>query len=190
MGFAGMVPGLFVIGAALSSYRVPQRLPEQSGRLITLLAVFVVLSVACYGLLQAGGPAFGGLVLVLALPMSFAYMTGLLLLLRTPLGRPLAAALAPFGRMALTNYLMQTVLFVLAGHALGLADSSAWGTALALTAVILVCQMLLSAWWLRTFRYGPLEWVWRCATWGRRVPFRRSAPPASAGGEPLGLRRQ
>lgn len=186
VGFAGMVPGLFVIGSALSSYGIPQRLPQQTHRLLVLLAAFVALSVACVWLLQVGGPAFGGMVLVLALPMSFAYMTGFLLVLRTPLGAPLTAALAPFGRMALTNYLMQTVVFVVAGRALGLEDSSAWGTALALTAAILMFQIALSAWWLRTFRYGPLEWLWRCATWGQRVPFHRSDRHAPAAAEPGG----
>lgn len=56
--------------------------------------------------------------------MSRAYMTGFLLLLHTPLGGALGALFAPLGRMALTNYLMATVLFVTVGRAIGLEGSA------------------------------------------------------------------
>lgn len=162
------VPPLFVIGLGLAYAGVPRTLPGRTGLLAALTAGFAAVA----ALLWAVG---GKGTVPLPLAMSAAYTTGLLLLLRTPLGRPVSAVLAPMGRMALTNYLSATVLFVTLGHLLGLPDSTRWGRLVALWAGILLLQAVLSPLWLRVYRYGPLEWVWRCATWARRVPLRREA---------------
>jgi uncharacterized protein len=87
-----------------------------------------------------------------------------------------AALLRPFafaGRMPLSNYLLQTLMgsFVFYGWGLGF-----WGRATPLvevllpTALFLVVQLPLSAWWLSRFRYGPVEYVWRRLTYGRLGP--------------------
>ncbi|MFD0485826.1 DUF418 domain-containing protein [Saccharopolyspora spinosporotrichia] len=104
--------------------------------------------------------------------MAVAYATGLLLVLRTPVGRRLAPTLEALGRMALTNYITATLLIVSFGAALGLEGSTAWPTMLGFAAAILVVQALWSRWWLARFRYGPLEWAWRCVTWWRRFDLR------------------
>lgn len=178
------VPGLFVIGLAMARYDVPRTLPGRTGLLAGLTAGLAAAALAAYHFSDVGGDDPGKLAVVLPLLMSAGYATGLLLLLRTPLGRPLSALLAPLGRMALTNYLTATVLFVTLGHLLGLPDSTRWGSAVALAVGILVLQAVWSPLWLRWHRYGPLEWVWRCATWGRRFPLRRSdsRQEATAGG--------
>lgn len=89
-------------------------------------------------------------------------------------------ALAPAGRMALTNYLAQSVIGTLLfyGYGLGL-----WGgvpRSVQVLGVVLVfaLQLLASRWWLARFRYGPLEWAWRAFTYWQRPPMRRL--PASA----------
>ena len=93
---------------------------------------------------------------------------------RRPDGR-LTRGLAAVGRTAFTNYLLQTVLAtsVFYGHGLGLFGQvsrvEAFGVVLAIWAV----QVPLSVVWLRRFRYGPVEWVWRWLTYGRREPLRR-----------------
>lgn len=71
--------------------------------------------------------------------------------------------------MALTNYLTATVLVLLAARLCG-CSPEAWSSArvAATSAGILAVQWLWSVLWLRTHRYGPLEWLWRWATWGRR----------------------
>jgi uncharacterized protein len=82
--------------------------------------------------------------------------------------------LAWAGRMALTNYIVQLLFLelVLGRHGLGLALHTAWIPlfAIAFTAF----HVLSSRLWLRYFRYGPLEWVWRMVTYMRREPMRRS----------------
>ena len=174
VGGVAQVPGLFLIGSALATYRVPEQLPGRAGLLGRLFSLFALVSLVGWWLspLSAGGPAIGKLGPFLPLVMSCAYMTGLLLLLHTPLRGPLAAVFAPLGRMALTNYLLATVAFVVAGRAIGLEGSARWGAAVALGLSILGVQAVLSPLWLRGFRYGPMEWLWRCATWWRWVPIR------------------
>jgi uncharacterized protein len=87
----------------------------------------------------------------------------------------LTARLAAVGRMAFSNYLMQTVLCtaLFDGWGLGLfARLSRWQLAGVVAAVWLL-QLALSPAWLRRFRFGPMEWLWRSLTYGRWQPFRR-----------------
>jgi uncharacterized protein len=78
--------------------------------------------------------------------------------------------LAAVGRMALSNYLMQTLvfLFVLYGFGLGALPIAGAGFCVALTVVAFALQIGISRWWLARFRYGPMEWGWRYLTYGRR----------------------
>ncbi len=109
------------------------------------------------------------------------YMAALTLALRQPWGRWLGL-LAPLGRMALTNYIAQSLLCTLIFYGYGLAFfgriNSAAGLALAL--LIWLAQIPLSALWLRYFRFGPLEWLWRSLTYGEAQPMRRVAPDVLA----------
>lgn len=185
--FAGglaVVPGLLLLGFALSAYGLPRTLPQRPRQLAALFVGFVGLSVL---ITWAGGRVGYSQGLTAGVPrallptvMSCAYMTGFLLLLHTPLGGALGALFAPLGRMALTNYLMATVLFVTVGRAIGLEGSAAWGPAIGLSAGILTLQAIVSPLWLRVFRYGPQEWIWRCATWAEVVPIRKEQPRGDA----------
>lgn len=82
---------------------------------------------------------------------------------------PLAAA----GRMALSAYLLQSLLALLAFRSFGLYDrlgaTEALGVVAGIWAVVLAVSML----WMSRFRFGPAEWVWRTVTYGRRQPLRR-----------------
>ena len=88
--------------------------------------------------------------------------------------------LAPFawaGRMALTNYLMQSLVigFVLFGVGPGLALAGKIGTTaiLGIVCAFYVLQVLFSRWWLSHFQYGPAEWLWRVLTYGN-LPGRKT----------------
>ncbi|WP_344679143.1 DUF418 domain-containing protein [Saccharopolyspora taberi] len=171
-GGIAVIPGLMLIGFGLAG--LPAVLHRHTA---SVAAVFVLsLGLSVVGLLwQEQDPLSAGFTTssaVAGLCMATTYLTGFLLLLRTPAERPLSAVLEPLGRMALTNYVTATLLFVPLGHLLGLHRSTAWGAVLALAAGILLVQVLWSRWWLRRFRYGPLEWVWRCFTWWKIVPLR------------------
>jgi uncharacterized protein len=87
--------------------------------------------------------------------------------------RPLAW-LAPVGRMALTNYLLQTVICVFIFYGYGFGQFGRFGaTKATLTAfAIFLFQVLSSALWLKYFAYGPMEWIWRQLTYRRRLSLR------------------
>ncbi|MGH8084648.1 MAG: DUF418 domain-containing protein [Lysobacter sp.] len=108
-------------------------------------------------------------------PMALAYIAIVVLALQH--GATWLRALAPAGRMALTNYLAQSVIgtLVFYGYGLGLWGQvpRAWQV-LGVVAVF-VLQVLASRWWLARFRYGPLEWLWRAFTYWQVPPLRRSA---------------
>jgi uncharacterized protein len=83
---------------------------------------------------------------------------------------------APVGRMALTNYLMQSVICVVLSYGFGFG---LWWrvnvtTAFAIAAAIVLTQLVTSAVWLRWFQSGPAEWAWRRLTYRRPLPIRRS----------------
>lgn len=88
--------------------------------------------------------------------------------------RLLAALLAPVGRMAMTNYLLQTVICVTLfyGYGFGLFGRfGAVGSTL-IGSAIFASQIAVSGIWLRFFRFGPMEWIWRQLTYGRRLSLR------------------
>lgn len=86
-------------------------------------------------------------------------------------GRRLVGAFAPVGRMALTNYLMHSLICVTLSYGFGFGMW--WRTgpakAMAIAAIIIAVQIPLSAWWLSRFRFGPVEWGWRRLTYGHPI---------------------
>jgi uncharacterized protein len=101
------------------------------------------------------------------------------------LSRPAGAVmhrLAAVGRMALTNYLLQTILGVLVFYGTGLGLFGEVGRAAQWLFVLAVWafELWLSRWWLERFRFGPFEWLWRTMTYLRPQPMRRPTPPAAA----------
>ena len=97
-----------------------------------------------------------------------------LLALRPPWGRRLAV-LAPVGQMALTNYLLESLIATMIFYGYGLAlfgqVGAAWG--IVLTVVIYLLLIPFSHWWMRRFLYGPAEWLWRSMTYWKWQPIRR-----------------
>ena len=87
----------------------------------------------------------------------------------------LRARLAAVGRMAFTNYLMQTVICttIFYGHGFGLYGTVDRLTQLGIVAAVFAFQLIASPWWLERYRMGPLEWVWRALTYMRLPPLRR-----------------
>jgi uncharacterized membrane protein YeiB len=174
VGGFGVLPGLFVLGFALAQAGFTDRLPRLGAATGVVAAGCAVFAVVAYLVVVSGaggelvGRWFG---LLFSLSMAGTYAAVFLLLLRTPAGPALSAVFAPLGRLALTNYLSATVLFVTFGAVLGLRGSDRWGTAALLGAAILVVQAVWSPLWLRRFRYGPLEWSWRVVTYWRRIPI-------------------
>jgi uncharacterized protein len=113
------------------------------------------------------------------------YVSGFTLLFQRPTWQRLLSVLAPVGRMALTNYLSQTVISLLLfyGYGLGLIGTLGLKALLTIPLGIFVLQIGVSHLWLARFQFGPAEWVWRSLTYGKAQPMRRAraeAPSAIA----------
>ncbi|TMR94245.1 DUF418 domain-containing protein, partial [Nonomuraea basaltis] len=157
-GGALLIPGLFLIGMALWQLRPPRWLLQPA---FAAAAVATALLTAAWSLTDEWI-----VYSVAALAGAAAYALGLPLLLRPWL----SAVLEPLGRMALTNYVSGTAVIVLTLPLLK-TDPTRWSV-VALALVTVGVQVLASRWWLARFRYGPLEWIWRCLTWFRLAPNR------------------
>lgn len=85
----------------------------------------------------------------------------------------LVAWVAPVGRMAFTNYLTQSVVLgaLFYGYGFGLLGRVGVVAGVAVSIAIFAAQAVVSRWWLRGHRFGPLEWLWRTGMYGRRQPW-------------------
>ncbi|MFY4815717.1 DUF418 domain-containing protein, partial [Haloarcula sp. AONF1] len=83
-------------------------------------------------------------------------------------------AVSAVGRTAFPNYLFKRVIAttIFYGHGLGLFGSVSRVEAMGIVVGIWAVQIVLSVVWLRYFRFGPVEWVWRTLTYGEAQPMR------------------
>ena len=110
------------------------------------------------------------------------YVATIVRLAQSPRWLPWLMPLAAAGRMPLTNYLLQSVLCTAIFYAWGLGLWRQMGEALQLGlafALFFGLQVPLSILWFRRFAYGPMEYLWRLASYGRR-PVTVVAQPAAS----------
>lgn len=112
--------------------------------------------------------------------LALGYAAGLTLLARQERWRRRLAPFAAVGRMALTNYLMQSLVCVALFATTDLYGKVGPALLIVPTVVVYAGQVWFSNWWLRRFRYGPMEWLWRSLTYGSIGPLRRAPEPLGA----------
>ena len=124
-------------------------------------------------------PAIAGLT---AFDLNNIAMTFILIILFVMLynkanGQQWLAKFAPYGRMALTNYFLQSVLgtFLFFGWGMGYLGEVRNSYIFLLAIAIIAVQMQLSTWWLIKFQYGPFEWLWRSITFFKWYPLQKKA---------------
>lgn len=114
-----------------------------------------------------------GLLMLANLPACLGYIGLFVTMLHSRTAWSRIRVLAPAGRMALTNYVMQSLISVTVFYGFGLGH---WGLPraqqLVFVVVVFAGQVALSHWWLARFRYGPLEWLWRAVTYWQVPPLR------------------
>lgn len=183
------VLGLFLLGFAVGKAGVLGDLAAQRPLLRRVAGWGLGLGLPVNLLLGPVGPLWGGATLqqgvenpellvvvavvqLLGAPLlASGYLAGAALLaLRFGAPRRLAAV----GRMALSAYLAQSVLALIVFAGFGLYGTLGSAEALAVVVAIWALLLLICPWWLRRFRYGPVEWLWRSATYGARQPLRIS----------------
>jgi uncharacterized protein len=107
------------------------------------------------------------------------YMGVLILLAQNARARSYLAPLALVGRMPLTNYLVHSLVFSLLfyGYGLGLYYRVGPALSLPIAFTLYAIQVAYSNWWMKRFRFGPAEWLWRTVTYGK--PPAMTAPSLS-----------
>jgi uncharacterized protein len=103
------------------------------------------------------------------------YVVSIARLLLTPSGKKILGYLRPVGRMALTNYISQSLICVFIFYNCGFNLIGELGLVyvVCIAIGIIVIQVILSNLWLHHFEFGPLEWVWRSLTYRKRIMIRR-----------------
>jgi len=168
---------MFLIGLAAGKNRVLQE-PGRYSRLWKRMLLFGLL----LGLPGAAVYAWGGIEPVLAHParelfgfglgillapaLAAAYLAAMVMSRDTGPGRKVIAWLAPAGRLALSNYLFQSIALamIFTGYGLGLVGQVSPGVAVLIALAVFIGQTRISALWLTRHRYGPAEWLLRAFT--------------------------
>ena len=180
--------GLMLIGMALHKWKLfdAQRSPVlyRSMVLVALLVGIPIVLLGVQGNIAAAWDAgytgflgwqynYWGSVLV-----GLGWIGLVMLVCRRQAGRRWTRPLAAVGRTALSNYLLQSLLCttLFYGHGLGLYGRVERTGQVAIVLAVWVVQLIVSTLWLRRFRFGPAEWLWRSLTYRELQPLRRAAP--------------
>ena len=107
--------------------------------------------------------------------MTTGYFGLIMALLTTQKWRKRLAIFIPMGRMALTNYIMHSVILssIFYGYAGGYFGEISRTPQMLIAFAIIVLQLWLSRWWLNHYAFGPLEWLWRCLSYKKIQTMRR-----------------
>lgn len=106
-------------------------------------------------------------------PLALAYVGMLMLFFQVKIGNRLLMLVAPVGKMAFSNYMMQSLIgnFIFLNAGLGYEGKVGPVYYTIFGLVVFIFQIILSTIWLRYFQYGPVEWLWRSLTYGKRQPM-------------------
>lgn len=183
--FFAWVLGHFLLGMAAGKARVFEHDGAAHRRLFRwLLAIgitIVGIGIAVMLVGPSGRAAFEALPLIArlglmllreltTLGMVAIYISAVVLLMQRRLPRRLLMIFAPVGRMPLTTYLSQSLFatFVFYGWGLGWIGEVDLAGGIAIAAGIFAVQVVIAHLWLRRFRSGPMEWLWRALAYGAR----------------------
>lgn len=105
--------------------------------------------------------------------LALFYAIGIALLYEKQKFKKTLNIFAPVGQMALTNYLMQSFIccFIFMSYGLGYFAKTGPAILTVIAIILFAFQISFSYWWLKYFKYGPMEWVWRCLTYRKWQPF-------------------
>src|SRR5699024_718642 len=137
---------------------------------ISIAIIILHLKIVDFGVLN--NEMIQSLVMISGLSLSFFYVSTLVLLLEKEKWRRILSPLSYVGRMALTNYILQTIIGVGVFTGLAMFGTLNIGLGIIISIIIFPLQILFSYLWLKRFRFGPLEWVWRSITYGKMQPLK------------------
>ena len=112
----------------------------------------------------------------LASPLvSLAWIGLIMLACKSTMMNTVTRRFAAVGQMALTNYLMQTIICttIFYGHGFGKFGTMSRTELFGVVIAVWIVELIWSPMWLARYRFGPFEWLWRSLTYGTRQPMRR-----------------
>ena len=182
------IAGCFLLGAAFGGWRVHVRLDELDETLRRVLRITLPIGLVgnlalavLWDRIEVYPPSALGVltntIYCVAIPsLTLALAAGVCLLWQRAGARRWLRIFAPCGRTALTTYLTQTLVGIslFYGVGLGWRGEISLADCMGIAALVFAGQTLIATLWLRTFRYGPIEWTWRCVTYGKRLPLLRA----------------
>ena len=128
---------------------------------------------------RSAGPAFWILLgdftyLLATVFLTLAWFMTIVVWIASERMRWLRVRIASAGKLSLSGYLTQTLIFSTVFYGYGYGAAFVWGPAavLGLALVIYTLQVLIAHWWCQHFRYGPVEWLWRSLTYWQLSPLR------------------
>lgn len=114
-----------------------------------------------------------GLLYLGNLPACLGYVSVLVLMFNSAGALAKVKVLAPYGRMALTNYLSQSIICSAVFYSYGLGYYGMQRAhQVVFVLIVVILQLMFSHWWLSKFRYGPMEWLWRAVTYWKLPAFK------------------
>jgi len=182
--FAWRVGGLMLIGMALFKWKIlgAYRSPSFYWRMV-MVGLGVGLTIEALGMFYMIQREWDVHVMIPGLLFNYfaslftaaGYLGAVMLICQRGLFRKLQRKLSAVGRMAFTNYLTQTIICTtfFYGHGLGLFGHFERWEQLLFVIGVWGLQLVWSDLWLRHFNNGPLEWLWRCATYMKVMPLRK-----------------
>ncbi|MBV8515169.1 MAG: DUF418 domain-containing protein, partial [Acidobacteria bacterium] len=117
---------------------------------------------------------------------AFGYIAVILLLVKSGVLRAVTDRLGSVGRMAFSNYILTSLICttIFEGYGFGLFDKLQRNQLYYVVAAVWLIILVVSPIWLRHFRFGPLEWLWRSLTYWKKQPFRIAAPVGAPAATP------
>lgn len=103
--------------------------------------------------------------------LALAFISLIAFIVKTKWGKKALSFLSPLGRMALTNYIMQSIIGIIIfyGIGFGLYASLPLYVVIIIGITILIFQIIISKYWLKYNEYGPIEWLWRRLSYGKQI---------------------
>ncbi len=171
------VLGLFLLGLYIGRNRIYANLRENKGLLKKIMFYGSVVGLpmsVLYAISAMNGQPMGLIIhsaiyAVSVVPLSLAYITAICLWYMKNKERMIFRIFAAPGRMALTNYIMQSVFGMIIFYGIGFEFGAKTGLVYVelIAAAIFGCQLLYSYLWLYYNQFGPMEWGWRMLTYGK-----------------------
>jgi uncharacterized protein len=174
--------GIFLFGYYLASTGF---FTEKSKPILLLISGMIIGLLATFSARKLGGslylwpPTLLNILFKLLLVtgqifMCIFYITLIYKIIQTSIGKRILKYLIPMGRMALSNYLFQTIIMIVIFYNFGfsLFGKISLITTTGIAMLILILQIVFSNIWLRHFKFGPFEWLWRSMTYKKRIKMR------------------